>query len=217
MESRPKLNRNELFEYEAQSYPPSLSNDGKLNLPHKKVDIIACINPNPNSYTYESRDCIVLDGPAVVQSRSVKVVSTFDEFAANSFMPYITRLFRRTKRVDIVWDAYVENSLKQTTRDKRGTGVQRLVIGEVKLPNKFGDFLQNDENKKALFSFLGGKVAEINLPPEKEVFITNGEDVAVGSAHRMLASNHEEADTRMKVHVADASERGAKTIRHFDM
>ena len=53
---------------------------------------------------------------------------TFSEYAARSFIPYIRAQLSHVTRMNIVWDDYLENSLKATTRGKRGFGVwQRLA------------------------------------------------------------------------------------------
>ena len=57
-----------------------------------------------------------------------------------------------TQRVDIVWDVYIADSLKNTTGQKRGKGIQRRVA-----PNWI-DFLRVDENKTELFKFLSQQV-----------------------------------------------------------
>ena len=59
---------------------------------------------------------------------------------------------RYVRRVDIVWDEYIENSLKATTRSDRGAGVRRRVTANNLLPRKWNDFLRSDENKRVNFS-----------------------------------------------------------------
>ena len=61
-------------------------------------------------------------------------VSTFQEYADNVFIPHPERQLRDTKRVDVVWDEYRPDSLKEGTREKRGKGVRRKVSGDTKLP-----------------------------------------------------------------------------------
>ena len=56
---------------------------------------------------------------------------------------------------------YIVNSLKESTREKRGKGVRR----KVKLPTNFPDFLWDLKNKTELFELLTAKVAEYDYPP----------------------------------------------------
>ena len=39
-----------------------------------------------------------------------------------------------TMRIDIMWDTYLPDSLKESTCEKRGKGVCRKVSGQTKLP-----------------------------------------------------------------------------------
>ena len=56
-------------------------------------------------------------------------------------------------RLDLVWDTYLPESLKESTREKRGKGVRRKVSGQTKLPGKWMDFLRDSKNKEELFAF----------------------------------------------------------------
>ena len=72
-----------------------------------------------------------------VHALYVTNVSTFEEYADNvfiNFIPHLERQLRDTKRVDVVWDEYRPDSLKEGTREKRGKGVRRKVSGDTKLP-----------------------------------------------------------------------------------
>ena len=51
---------------------------------------------------------------------------------------------QRTIRIDIVWDTYLPESLKESTQEKRGRGVCRKVSDQTKLPGKWMDFLLAD-------------------------------------------------------------------------
>lgn len=117
-------------------------------------------------------------------------------------------------RVDLVWDIYLPNSLKESTREKRGKGVRRKVSDQAKFPGNWVDFLRDPSNKTELFSFLTSKVAKSNFPPNKAVYVTSGESViSVGQISSVMTDcNHEEADTRVVVHILHALEHGIKTI-----
>ena len=205
----------ELFIHEGQSYPLSLSDEGKLYIPTKKSDIITCIKAEETAILkqFDMRDAIVLDGPVAVHSRPANTVSTFGEFAKQLFIPYLRSFGRRCHRLDVVWDKYDRMSLKNTCPEERGVGVQRQVGLNIKLPSKFDNFLRNNENKMNLFKFLNEYVyANMELPEGKEVFLTGDESViSMGTSRSMSASNHEEADTRIVVHMVDALE-GAISI-----
>ena len=159
-------------------------------------------------------DCIVLDGAVIVHFLPTKAVSTFNEYADKVFIPYVNKQLQHSTRVDIVWDVYVPDSLKESTREKRGKDVRRKVSGQTKLPGNWIDFLHDPSNKKEFFTFLMSKVYESTFPPTKAVYATLGETVvSVGNNNPAMSScNHEEADTRLVVHILHALEQGVKRI-----
>ena len=72
-----------------------------------------------------------------------------------------------------------------------------------------------EENKKELFVFLSQEAVKIETDGKK-VIATNGKDVwcypATYTSKKMSPCSHEEADTRMMVHLADAVDRGHNSI-----
>jgi hypothetical protein len=76
--------------------------------------------------------------------------------------------------VDVVWDTYVVGSLKEATREKRGSGIRRKVAGQTKLPKQWMSSLRDPDNKTELFSFLATKVAGFQWPLDRSVYITSG-------------------------------------------
>ena len=71
-----------------------------------------------------------------------KQVKTFDEYSDAVFLPWTERALRNSNRVNIVWDVYRPNSLKEFTREKRGKGVRKKVSGPTKCPDAI-PFLEN--------------------------------------------------------------------------
>ena len=62
--------------------------------------------------------------------------------------PYVQR-YQRTAgadRVDIVYDKYLEKTLKGRTREKRGTGTRRKVTSTSTAPSNWKGFQRVDEN-----------------------------------------------------------------------
>ena len=115
------------------------------------------------------------------------------------------KLLETSKRVDIVWDTYIPRSIKESTREKRGKGIQRKVAGRNKLPRNWPDFLRDPMNKQELFAFLSSRIASSECPDGKKIIITSGITVVGTDAdHHMPDCDHEEADTRILVHLQDA-------------
>ena len=93
---------------------------------------------------------VALDGAAIVQMLKPGSAKTFSEYAHSVFTPHIMATYRGdVSRVDLVWDQYIPNSLKQTRRSRRGRGVRRRVVSEGKLPGNWHSFLRVDEGEQA--------------------------------------------------------------------
>ena len=120
-------------------------------------------------------DVKVMDGPAIVHALSTKLVKTFDEYSHLVFLPWTESMLHNSDRIDIIWDIYRVESLKESTREKRGKGIRRKVSGQTNLPSSFQDFLCDSRNKQELFDFLTDKVSRYDhYPLGKEVYITAG-------------------------------------------
>ena len=142
---------------------------------------------------------------------------TFSDYAFNRFVPYVTAQLHHVKRIDIVWDTYTKSSLKGTTRNKRGEGVrQRVALGN-KLPRNWSCFLRNSQNKQELFQLLAECATSIDSR-EKQIISSCAEDILSSnpledmSRSRLAPCSHEEADTRMFLHVVDAVQAGYTKI-----
>ena len=105
----------EFFQDENQACPPSISYDGNLRLPQQKsADLATCLQAvtTPQRLAPDNPDAIIMDGAAIVNMVKLSIGDkTFEDYAANRFNPYITSQLQTTKRIDIVWDEYIELSL----------------------------------------------------------------------------------------------------------
>ena len=192
------------FKHENQHYLPSISEYGKLRST-KKSDLLSLLAQNNLNSPSESFDSIVFDGGALVHLLSTTSISTFDQYANEVIIPHILKQLQRCTRVDIVWDTYIADSIKASTKEKRGKGIRRKVAGKNKLQGKRNDFLRDETNKTELFYFLSERVSAEEFPQDKEVYITCGINVlSKGTDHLMQPCHHEEADTRLVVHLVDA-------------
>ena len=206
----------EFFKHENQGCPPSLSHLCKLRLPKKKSDLSECLQAHttPQSEVPGGIDVSIIDGAAVVNMIKPGTEKTFSGYAEQSFLPYVKAQLRHVKRVDIVWDEYVENSLKATTRSDRGAGIRRRVAANNQLPRNWKEFLCVDENKRELFKFLAECIASLEV--EKQVISTYGKQILStlprDDTSSLAPCTHEEADTRMLLHVQDAVQQGHEKI-----
>lgn len=97
---------------------------------------------------------MVIDGAAIVQMLKPGSTKAFEEYSNTVFEPYFARWLEKVERVDVVWDVYLQCSLKSSTRERRGTGIRRKVTPSSPLPRIWLEFLRVNENKTELFNFL---------------------------------------------------------------
>jgi hypothetical protein len=137
-----------------------------------------------------------------------KTASTFREYVAAVFIPYVTSQLQSAQRIDIIWDTYKDDSLKSCTRDRRGSRARRRVALSVKIPPNWKSFLRVNENKTELFRFLAEEDTAIHKQG-KEVYSTYGNDVLSNTdrttMYGLQPCNHEEADSRIFLHVHNAA------------
>ena len=203
--------RDELFCHELLSYPPSLSECGKIYYPSSKASLLPCLieQAETSLAVPDTFDCVVLDGPAVVHFLPIGGMNTFSDFAQKVVIPYIQSY--KCSRLDVVFDQYKKDSLKNALREKRGDGTKWKVEPHVKIPKKWTDFLHVSENKKELFNFLAVQVTA--YPLSNQVYATYDTKVMSNSAtSSMPECTHEEADTRIVVHIMSALQEGNKSI-----
>ena len=209
-------NMEEFFRHENQSYPPSLSKFGRLRS-GTKADLLNCLpntHPAPPDDVTINVDAVLLDGAAIINMLPPGATTTFKEYSELVFLPYVQSQLNKANRVDIVWDEYIPNSLKAMTRQKRGKGTRRRVQPETKIPGNWKAFLRIDENKVELFAFLAQECIQIHT--DGKVVSTLGKLTILNSpmedTSRLSPCTHEEADTRLLLHAADASSTGCKRI-----
>ena len=99
---------------------------------------------------------------------------TFDEYARDVFIPHVESYLKDSVRVDVVWDSYKKDSLKSHTREQRGTGQRRKVVGSAPIPGDWQKFLRVDENKTELFQFLSTSLIDSVKGYQKEVIANLG-------------------------------------------
>ena len=148
---------------------------------------------------------MILDGAFVAQMLSPRTLNTFQDYSNSVFLPYIFGQLQSVRRLDIVWDVYLADSLKAGTKGKRGQGQSRKVLALAPLPSTWKSFLKNDENKSDLFCFLSKKI-ERN-PVSCKILVSTCCDSVVSSStedlNHMSGCTHEEADTRVFLHAAE--------------
>lgn len=219
MQSRQDANLDEFFCYENQKEPPAISDKGKLRS-GKKSDILDCLEipkvVGPSDITVK-----VLDGAAIVHMLQPTKARNFNEYVTHHLIPFISSTIQgNVKRLDIVWDTYPVGSLKLQAQEKRGSGTmvaRTIVKGTTPIPSSWKLFLQNSDNKVNLFRFLSNAVVDASANiPQVVLYSTKDDIVIVNEIHgksqadleTISPCNHEEADGRMFLHLADAAQQG---------
>ena len=127
----------QFFKHENHPWPPSLAQAGRMR-EGKKSDLVKCMEKVSRATEVSPQvDATIIDGAVVVQMMSPGTARTFQEYAANVFMPYIMRQLHPVKRVDVIWDVYRQDSLKATTREARGSGTRRRVASSSQIPRNW--------------------------------------------------------------------------------
>ena len=163
----------DFFAHENHPWPPALSDNGKLYLPSQKSDLLCLLLTESQPEPPTSFQVKIFDGAAVVHSLQTSSAATFGDYGDNVFLPWTKQQLQDCDRIDIVWDTYKTDSIKEATREKRGKGIRRKVGEKTKMPGNFADFLRDPTNKEELFGLLTMKVTCSNYGPGKDVYITS--------------------------------------------
>ena len=141
---------------------------------------------------------------------------TFDEYAQQAAIPYVSSQLRSVSRVDLVWDTYKDDSLKGTARAKRGMGIRIRVVGKTAVAGSWQNFLRADSNKTTLFSFLFKIILQAFCKEDKEVVLIEGKGVLgaqqLQDIHILAPCIHEEAVRCMLLHVSHAAQHGHRQM-----
>ena len=113
-------NLGEFFRHDNLSCPPAMSNWRGLYFGIKS-DLLTCLEIVHGAISDELKvTCFILDGAFIVQMLKPTCVKTFNVYAYEIFIPYISKILQSVVRRDVVWDRYIADSLKTDTRVKRG-------------------------------------------------------------------------------------------------
>ena len=154
-------NSDRLFEVENADCPPSLSKHGVLRS-GQKSDLLSCLEVDCPS-DFDEADAKLIDGAHVVHLlRPDASIKSFRNYTDKKVILYVERQLANTKRVDVIWDRYLPDSLKATTRQRRGARIRQRMRhdGNGKFPRNWNSYLQNGSNKVELFHYLSVAIAE---------------------------------------------------------
>ena len=126
---------------------------------------------------YPQNSATLLDGMAVVQKLKTDQSNTFGDIAQNVSESILQAGFT-SKRIDVVFDVYIENSIKNAERDRRGTSSLHFgtLLDNSKV-KQWKNFLSSSANKTLLMRYFVSKLKDpvfINRLGNKELYVTEG-------------------------------------------
>ena len=208
------------FERENQHFPPSLSDLGQQRQ-GTKSDLLVCFEQcAPSSRERIQVDAMVFDGAVTVHMLKPVGCRIFKDYIEKIYHPYIKLELNKVERLDVVWDRYFPNSLKQSAREKRGihgTTQKQRVLDTTPISSNWEGFLQIEVNKDNVFHFISKSME--NFDTEGKVLVSTYDERVITAGQKtikdmesMQPCSHEEADTRILLHVANCAKQGYKRI-----
>ncbi|KAJ8877072.1 hypothetical protein PR048_021524 [Dryococelus australis] len=145
----------EFYWHKNQHFPPSLANMGCMHTCRKS-------NLIPTRTSFEDTtaeagptvQAVLLDGAAVVNMLNPRSSRTFQDYITYVYQPYLKMTAAHVEGMDVIWDRYLPESLKNAARENRGSGVRTHVAPNTKMPNNSSNFLRDPQNKTEPFHIL---------------------------------------------------------------
>ena len=183
------------------------------------------IQPESVVRTVSEKDTFVSDGMAIIQmlQAPASVAKPMYNDMASLFWKYSLSASGGVQNIHVVFDRYIENSLKLQTREKRGEDLSRStpahIQGKMNIPD-WESSLASSRFKRELTHLYTKHLTENChelLSDSQHVYVSGGfDDKALKVSSDLvefvekLRSNHEEADTHILLHVAYQASLGAK-------
>ena len=99
----------------------------------KKSDSLKCLKVSPKNDD-GNFDVKIFNGAVLVHVLPRTAVTAFQQYAEQVFVLYLRCELQTVNRVDVVWDRYLDSSIKGAAREKRGAGLRRKVNSQTKIP-----------------------------------------------------------------------------------
>ena len=204
-------------EYELSYYPRTFfSSDGELLTPNNKSTFLSSIEDLMKANTSEVPDnvvglkgrkkVIIIDAMGVVQGLKRQEGTNHIKDVIHLFLKRIKDMTKEYDEARVIFDRYLEKSLKNVTRRKRATATESYHIHpEMKLGMKIKDLLSSSETKRQLSILLANTLLDKFDVIQKPTMIVAFEDVIKQKNGFELKHNHEEADTLIPNQVLAAS------------
>ena len=198
------------------SIPTALARSGEMRSGNK-FDLVKCIHSLSYTETVSNQPkvpAVVLEGSVLVNLAKPKKNQSFKDYATDAFYPQMGKQMNEysAQRVDIVFDTYKDQILKASTLVKRGKGIRRKVLDKSVAPTNWRSFLCLEQNKTELFRYLSTTIIQHGDRGDV-IMICAYDDTRISDSNELDLSNltpcnHEEADTRVFLHVKDMTQQG---------
>eukprot|EP00057_Strongylocentrotus_purpuratus_P007692 XP_011662166.1 PREDICTED: uncharacterized protein LOC105437364 [Strongylocentrotus purpuratus] len=167
----------------------------------------------------------IIDAMAVVQAikKSPSMVDCSD-FAA-AFVRSIRKIASQYDEARVIFDRYIDDSLKAQTRGKRTAGIEPVKFDikdntNIKLVS-LKTLLSHNYTKSQLTEYLGKAVLHEYTNSSKNVVVVYGNATYSNKPDmfdpELTHHTHEEADTLIPLHVLDATSKAAENIIDIDV
>ena len=211
------IDLNEILSYELTLVPMSLFHEDGSMRKTLKSDLTKKIENDSNvQINIPIVQSLIIDGMVILQQLNENQFDTFNNLG-KTFFKKVLCLGRscQATRITLVFDTYRTNSIKAAERVRRGEiNKTNFDIKGSRKVHKFREFLKSITNKQNLLKFLTKYMTENKdlLQNDESLIIAGGfeetsERVAMFSREGTtqplpeLYSNHEEADTRIILHL----------------
>ena len=190
----------EFFSHENHSYPPSLSQYGRVRQTAKSDCIKIFSKYAEVRYQEPDITALVIDGAALVQMLPPRKSTTFGDYCRHEFFSKLHSKIKQSslERIDVVFNVYREKSIKALTRGKRGTGARKRVTDKTPITRKWQNFLRVNENKLELFRHIAGICSAETALYNLQLVFANDDDATINckdvNKEQLSPCNHEEAD-----------------------
>lgn len=149
-----------LYNYEMHDYAPSLSNFGEMNTPGNKSLILnhivtACHNAPADFEGDGTKAVLVINEGSIPYQQPPKKEMMFFQYA-ELFCINLISYFALFQRVDIVFDIYLSNSLKQATRDKKRQRCSKTSNKGGEMSYQLANVSKRGPKQARIEPFLGG-------------------------------------------------------------
>ena len=198
----------EIFKYPLGTVPYALADEMGIMIKTNKSDLLAALEKGTVLVDQMPKSSAsIIDGMALV--RKIKTTGlTFSQLADKVFDVAMSSC-RESRRIDIVFDVYFEESIKNVERNRRCSSTisfKKIVPNNV--IRQWHSFLGDGNNKTELVKFLVSEWKKKSIPGMKILYVTTGAEcwcINDDTCIEELNCTQEEADTRMLLHASHIS------------